>query len=149
MQRAIGYVRVATDREASVGTPLETQRAKLEAYCAAQGLDLAQVFADVGSGTTLARPGLLTLLAAVRKGDVVVVLSLSRLSRKLRDTLDVSERLDKVGATLVCITELLDSGTGSGKFAFRTMAVMAEYERDHRVEQRVEQRAAQRSRKGA
>jgi site-specific DNA recombinase len=61
---------------------------------------------------------------------VLVVYSLSRLARSVRDTLEIAERLDKAGADLVSLTEQLDTTTASGKMLFRLLAVLAEFERD-------------------
>jgi len=45
-QTAIGYVRVSTEEQATEGVSLEAQRAKVVAYCALHGHDLAQTYAD-------------------------------------------------------------------------------------------------------
>jgi DNA invertase Pin-like site-specific DNA recombinase len=52
------------------------------------------------SGTKADRPGLAAALSAVGKGDALVVYSLSRLARSTAHTLEISTRLDKVGADL-------------------------------------------------
>ena len=76
------------------------------------------------------RPALQTALTAVcaRRG-VLVVYSLSRL-RSVRDTLSISERLDKAGTDVVSLTEAIDTTTASGKMVFRLLAVLAEIERN-------------------
>lgn len=89
------------------------------------------VFTDAGiSGTKADRPGLVAALAAVGKGDALVVYSLSRLSRSTRHMLELSDRLEKVGADLVSISEKIDTTSAAGKMVFRMLAVMAEFERD-------------------
>lgn len=40
-QLAIGYVRVSTQEQAHEGVSLEAQRARIEAWCIANGYDLA------------------------------------------------------------------------------------------------------------
>ncbi len=92
---------------------------------------------DAGiSGTKLkAREGLTEALEAVcRERAVLVVYSLSRLSRSTKDTLAVAERLDKAGADLVSLSEKIDTTSASGKMVFRLMAVLNEFERDQVAE---------------
>lgn len=76
------------------------------------------------------RQGLKDALAAVKKGGVLVVYSLSRLARSTKDTLAISEQLDKAGADLVSLTEKIDTTGAAGKMMFRMLAVLAEFERD-------------------
>ena len=61
---------------------------------------------------------------------MLVVYSLSRLSRSTKDTLQIAERLDKAGADLVSLSERIDTTSASGKMVFRLMAVLNEFERD-------------------
>lgn len=61
---------------------------------------------------------------------VLVVYSLSRLSRSTRDTLMVADKLDKTGADLVSLSERIDTTTAAGKMVFRMLAVLNEFERD-------------------
>ena len=63
-------------------------------------------------------------------GDALIAYSLSRLSRSTRDTLDISEQLQKRGADLVSLTEKIDTTSAAGKMVFRLLAVLAEFERD-------------------
>lgn len=83
---------------------------------------------DAGlSGKNCNRPG---LQAACGRGDALVVYSLSRLSRSIRDTMDISDQLAKAGADLVSLSEKIDTTSASGKMVFRLLAVMNEFERD-------------------
>ncbi len=66
----------------------------------------------------------------MEKGDALIVYSLSRLSRSIRDTLNISERLQKTGADLVSLSESIDTTTAAGKMVFRLLAVFAEYQSD-------------------
>ena len=61
------------------------------------------------------RPGLQEALLEVKKHKgALVVYSLSRLSRSTRDTLELADRLEKVGADLVVLQEKVDTTTPSG-----------------------------------
>ena len=64
---AIGYVRVGTEEQATEGVSLDAQRAKVLAYCALHGLELAQTYADGGwSGFMAMWSGIATSEQATR-----------------------------------------------------------------------------------
>lgn len=131
MASAIGYIRVSTEGQAQDGVSLDAQRAKIEAWCSLNDYELAAVHVDAGiSGKNCNRPGLQAALADCRKGSALVVYSLSRLSRSVRDTMDIGDKLAKVGADLVSLSERIDTTSASGKMVFRLLAVMNEFERD-------------------
>lgn len=86
--RAIGYVRVSTDRQAEEGLGLEVQEQALRAWCKAGGHRLVAIVRDEGvSGTLEAdkRPGLAEALALIADGqaEALVVHRLDRLARLL------------------------------------------------------------------
>jgi DNA invertase Pin-like site-specific DNA recombinase len=129
--KAVGYIRVSTTGQAVDGVSLAAQKEKIIAWCEFHGYELAGIYADEGlSGAKADRPGLTAALAAVNKGDALVVYSLSRLARSTAHTLELSERLDKVGADLVSLSEKIDTTSASGKMVFRLLAVLSEFERD-------------------
>jgi site-specific DNA recombinase len=133
MNAAIGYVRVSTEGQAKEGVSLEAQQRKIEAWCLANDLQLSGVYTDAGisGGRADNRAELQNALNAVTKSKgVLVVYSLSRLARSTKDTITISERLDKAGADLVSLSEKLDTTSAAGKMVFRMMAVLAEFERD-------------------
>ncbi len=99
----------------------------------ANDCQLASVFIDAGMSGKRAdnRPQLQSALDEVcQNRGVLVVYSLSRLARSTKDTITISERLDKAGADLVSLSEKLDTTSAAGKMVFRMMAVLAEFERD-------------------
>ena len=132
MNKAIGYIRVSTEQQAEEGVSLAAQKAKIAAWCEVNEYELANVYVDSGiSGKSVdKRQGLRDALAAVKKGGVLVVYSLSRLARSTKDTLAISEQLDKAGADLVSLSEKIDTTGAAGKMMFRMLAVLAEFERD-------------------
>ena len=133
--RAIGYIRVSTEEQASEGVSLAAQRAKIAAWCQANDYELMDVLIDAGlSGTRTDRPGLTAALVSVGKGDALVVYSLSRLSRSTKHTLELADRLEKAGADLVSLSERIDTTTAAGKMVFRLLAVLNEFERDQLAE---------------
>jgi DNA invertase Pin-like site-specific DNA recombinase len=133
MKTATAYIRVSTEGQVTDGVSLDAQRAKIEAWCFANDITLGAVFVDAGISGKRAdnRPQLQAALDTVcNDGGVLVVYSLSRLARSTKDTIVISERLDKAGADLVSLSEKLDTTSAAGKMVFRMMAVLAEFERD-------------------
>jgi DNA invertase Pin-like site-specific DNA recombinase len=132
--RAVGYIRVSSEDQAREGVSLDAQRARIEAWCLANQRTLAgaDVFVDAGiSGKRWDnRPGLRAALDAVCEcGGTLVVYSLSRMARSIKDTITISERLTKAGADLVSLSEALDTTTATGEMMFHMLAVLAEFER--------------------
>ena len=86
--RALGYIRVSTEKQAAKGISLDAQWIRLHAHCIAVDIDLVGILADEGqSAKSLDRPGLKRALAWLTAGqaDVLVVVKLDRLTRNMRD----------------------------------------------------------------
>jgi DNA invertase Pin-like site-specific DNA recombinase len=57
--RAIGYIRVSTEKQATEGISLDAQKIRLQAHCIAVDIDLFDIATDDGySAKSLDRPGL-------------------------------------------------------------------------------------------
>jgi site-specific DNA recombinase len=131
--QAVGYARVSTEEQAREGVSLEAQRTRIEAWAQGNDTPLIGIFEDAGiSGSkTENREGLQKAIGmACEKRAILVVYSLSRLSRSTKDTLALAERLEKAGADLVSLSERIDTTSASGKMVFRMLAVLNEFERD-------------------
>ena len=128
----VGYCRVSTTAQANEGVSLEAQVAKIRAWSVLNNCESVTIFTDAGlsGGRADNRPALQQALTAAKRGDVLVVYSLSRLARSVKDTIAIGERLDKQGANLVSLSESIDTQGAAGKMVFRLLAVMAEFERD-------------------
>lgn len=87
----LGYARVSTTAQ-----HLDRQLAALEAA----GVPADRLFVDKATGAHTQRPGLQALLAYARPGDVVLVYTLDRLGRSLRDTLNLVHDLRERGIGL-------------------------------------------------
>jgi DNA invertase Pin-like site-specific DNA recombinase len=139
-RRAIGYCRVSTLNQAEEGVSLEAQEARIRAWAAANGYTLAAVHRDAGLSGKRAdnRPGLQQALAdACRQEAALVVYSLSRLARSVPDAYAITGRLEKAGASLVLLSEAVDTTTAAGRMFFGMLSVLAAFERDLTAERTV------------
>lgn len=126
-----GYSRVSTEEQRDVGVSLDAQRAKIAAYCAMNDLGLPMHVSDEGisASTVKKRPGLMHILSEIKSGDTLVFTTLSRLSRSVRDVLDIFEASGKEGYAIVAIQDHLDTTTAFGRFFLQMMAALCELER--------------------
>ena len=81
--------------------------------------------------TSLKRPGLGKLLSQLQHGQVIVVSELDRLSRSLRDLIDVLYRIDIADAYLHSLNDDLKTKSASGREVLRSII---EFERRMRRE---------------
>jgi DNA invertase Pin-like site-specific DNA recombinase len=75
------------------------------------------------------RPELQRLLDHLRKGDVLVVWKLDRLSRSLRDVLTIMERIQEAKAGFRSLPEAIDTTTPAGRMMMQMIGSFAEFER--------------------
>lgn len=114
----IGYARVSTQEQ-------DTQAqitALTEAGC-------ERIFQEKASGGRWDRPELNRLLCQLRKGDVVVVWKLDRLSRSLKDLLLTLEKIETAGSDFQSLTEAINTGTPAGRMMMQIVGSFAEFER--------------------
>lgn len=140
MKRAIIYIRVSTARQAEEGFSIPQQKERLEKYCAAMEWEITNTYIDDGyTGGDMERPGLQSLISAVKagSGDIVLVDKLDRLSRSQYDTLYLIQKIfEPAEITFVSRAENLDTSTPMGKCSLGLMAVFAELERS-RIRERM------------
>src|SRR6476661_1748229 len=114
----LGYARVSTNEQDTA--------AQVSALKSA-GCD--KIFREKASGGRWDRLELLRLLDQLRKGDVLVVWRLDRLSRSLRDVLMIMERIKAAEAGIRSLTEAIDTTTAPGRMMMQMVGVFAEFER--------------------
>lgn len=93
------------------------------------GAGCQRVFQEAASGGRWDRPELHRLLDQLRPGDVVVVWKLDRLSRSLKDLLQILERIERAGAAFRSLTEAVDTGGPAGRMMMQMLGAFAEFER--------------------
>lgn len=120
----IGYARVSTDDQDSAVQVAALKTAGCE-----------RIYREKASGGRWDRPELHRLLDQLRKGDVLVVWKLDRLSRSLRDVFTIMERLGDSGAGFRSLTEAIDTTTPAGRMMMQMVGAFAEFERAQRADQ--------------
>jgi DNA invertase Pin-like site-specific DNA recombinase len=114
----IGYARVST---------IEQETAAQVTALKAAGCE--RIYREKASGGRWDRPELHRLLDQLRKGDVLVVWKLDRLSRSLRDVMTIMERLAEAKAGFRSLTEAIDTTTPAGRMMMQMVGAFAEFER--------------------
>ncbi len=107
----------------------DTQNSSLQTN-ALKEAEAEKVFKESASGGRWDRPKLHKMLDQLRKGDVVVVWKLDRLSRSLKDLLVILERITKAGAGFKSLTESIDTTTPAGRMMMQMVGSFAEFERE-------------------
>ena len=115
----IGYVRVSTE-EQNEGRQLE----------ALNRIGVDEIFTEKVSGKSADRAELKKMLAFVRRGDAVIVESISRIARNTKDLLDIVATLQKKGVDFVSMKESIDTTTPQGQFMLTVFGAMAQLERE-------------------
>lgn len=115
----IGYARVSTDDQ-----NLDLQQDAL------QKAGCERTYEDRLTGAKADRPGLQRALEDARKGDTIVVWRLDRLSRSLKDLIEIVALLETKGTGLKSLQESIDTTQSSGKLVFHIFAALAEFERN-------------------
>jgi DNA invertase Pin-like site-specific DNA recombinase len=113
-----GYARVSKDDQDTA-----TQVAALKAA------GCEKIYREKASGGRWDRPELHRLIEQLRKGDVLVVWKLDRLSRSLRDVLILMEQLGQTKAGFKSLTEAIDTTTPAGRMMMQMVGAFAEFER--------------------
>lgn len=135
--RAIGYVRVSTDRQADEGASLPAQTATIERECEQRGWQLERCHQDAASGKNTQRPGLQVArlraaeLAQNGEAAALVVARLDRLSRSPVDVYDLMDEANRAGWALVILDPpIFDMTTPFGRAVAGMAAVFAQLERE-------------------
>ena len=114
----IGYARVSTGEQETAAQASALKAAGCE-----------RIYREKASGGRWDRPELHRVLDQLRKGDVLVVWKLDRLSRSLRDVLTIMERLAEAKAGFRSLTEAIDTTTPAGRMMMQMVGAFAEFER--------------------
>lgn len=129
------YARVSTADQ-----NLDRQKDALEKY----GID--KLYCEKISGTKKSRPELDRMLAELQEGDTIVIESLSRLGRSVKNLAELMEVLNSRNIRLVSLKETIDTTSSTGRLLFTILSSLAQFERDVLVERTQEGLKAARAR---
>ena len=120
----IGYARVSSESQNIARQLAELDRMGVE-----------RVFSDTVSGKNTKRPGFEAMMRYLREGDTLVVCSMDRLSRSLKDLIDVTKELRERKVAVHFLKEGLNLDPGESaspmtNFIFSMFGAVAEFERE-------------------
>jgi site-specific DNA recombinase len=133
--KAVGYLRVSTEEQATNGHGLEVQNRAIRSFADSQRYALVDVVSDAGvSGAKRPedRPGFRRIieLAAAGKFSVLLVCKFDRLARNLIFSVTtVHDLKEQYGIVLRSVTEPIDTAPPMGAMIFAILASFAAEER--------------------
>lgn len=130
--KVIGYVRVSSVVQRDKGNSIKMQYGKIRDYCKLNDYDLIEVYEDNGvSGMGIdKRDGYKEMLNYIlmNKIDGIIVYSLSRLGRKLKDVIGFMEVLKENGIKFFSIKEGLNNNDNVGELIMNILGSINEFE---------------------
>jgi site-specific DNA recombinase len=137
--KVIGYVRVSTSEQATVGVSLAAQADKIRKFADLHELALVGIDEDPGeSAKTLDRPGLARALGRLDRGEAagIVVAKLDRLTRSVVDWNILIGRHfgEGAGRKLFSVSDSIDTRTAAGRLVMNILMSVAQSERETIVE---------------
>ena len=114
-----GYARVSTADQ-----NLDRQMDALTNY------GTVKIFCEKLSGTKKNRPELDQMLGTIQEGDTIVIESLSRLGRSVKNLAELMELLNEKGVRLVSLKETIDTTSSTGRLLFTILSSLAQFEAD-------------------
>ncbi len=135
MKKLIGYVRVSSEVSKLKGNSISNQINKCKEYCKMNNYEITHILKDEGkSGMSYSkRDGYLELIEKCKNEDVdgVVVYSLSRLGRKMRDIIEVMELFNKNDIEFYSVKENINNKDIMGKLMMNILMSFNEFEVDN------------------
>lgn len=105
-----------------------------------------KIFCEKITGTKKDRPELSKMLNELTEGSTIVVESLSRLGRSVKNLSELMELLNANGIHLVSLKESIDTTSSTGRLLFSLLSSLSQFERDVLVERTKEGLSAARAR---
>lgn len=115
----VGYARVSTEDQHTENQIVQLKKEGCE-----------PIYQETASGGRWDRPQLQNCLNHLRKGDVLIVWKLDRLSRSLPDLLRILERINKLEVGFKSLTESIDTTTPAGRLMMNMLGSFNQFERE-------------------
>ena len=116
----IGYARVST-----LDQSLDRQIDSLNAA------GCERIYSEKVSAIKKDRPELARMMDAIREGDIVIVVELTRLGRSVKDLIEIVEQIHAAGANIISLSEpWMDTTSVQGNLIFNIFSAFAQFERD-------------------
>jgi len=131
MKKVIGYIRVSTEYQKVKGNSVNNQIQSIKNYCRINELELVKIYEDNGvSGMSNKRIGLNDMFDNIKNSDIdgLIVYSLSRLGRKLKDVIDFIDVLSKNDIRFISLKENFNNNDIVGKLMFNILGSINEFE---------------------
>ncbi len=137
------YIRVSTEEQAdNPEGSIKSQEQRLRAHVEYRNSqepfgEVAAVYIDrAKSGKDTKRPELQRMLSSITRGEVthVLVSELSRLSRNIRDFIEMWELMETSGCQFQSLREQVDTSTAAGRMVINSMMNFAQFEREQTAE---------------
>jgi len=150
--RVYGYTRVSTVSQAEEGESIDTQKYKIEEYCKKNDYDLLKIFCDAGISGAISprqRPELNKILLNIEagNGEGLVVCKIDRLSRSIKDFINLIDEFNKKKYSIFIINPDINSDSTTGKFTLHLLSAIAELEKNM-IQQRTRETLQNMKRKG-
>lgn len=126
------YVRTSMAKRDGRELSIPAQELELRRVCDATGRQVVKVYRDIGISANAKRPAFQRMMADMRKGlfTQIGVYSTSRLFRDAEESLKLAKESKRIGVTLFSATEPVMLDNATGRFIFRQMANLSEFEAD-------------------
>ena len=131
------YARVSTEEQAQEGFSIRAQTEKLKQYALLKEWDIQDIYVDDGiSGKNIVdRPEINRLIKDVKDGKVnnVLVFKVDRLTRSIKNLMELVEMFDEYNCAFNSLTESIDTDTPSGRMFLKIIGIFAEFERENLI----------------
>ena len=130
--KILGYIRVSTKLQSEKGNSLKLQKSKIKDYCKLNDFNLIEIYEDRGiSGMSIdKRDGYKEMVNYLTNNDIdgIVVWSLSRLGRKMKDDVEFMDILKKNNINFFSIKENLSNNDKVGSLIMNILGSINEFE---------------------
>jgi DNA invertase Pin-like site-specific DNA recombinase len=126
------YLRCSTSSQET-----ENQLLEIQSYTERHNYRITRIFRDEGvSGSSFNREGLSELLKEVQQGKhkLILVYSLCRLGRRVKECCEILDLCQKMGTNLIFVKDGISTDSLSGRLVFQIMASVYELEKSILVE---------------